>query len=321
MVTSEWPTREHPNWVPFIVQQVDYLRKAGIDMDVFSFRGSKNPMNYLKAWVQVRRILASKRYDLIHAQFGQSGMIALPKALPLVVTFHGSDLQGDATSQGGYTAQGKILQGVSKLVAAFADEIIVVSSMLEKIIGLNQRAHIIPCGLNLALFSPMDQKVARQKINLPLEKKLILFGGRPEMPVKRYELAKQVVSHIMEKDVELVVINNVAHDQMPYYLNACDVLLLTSVHEGSPTIIKEALACNLPIVSTDVGDVRERMGGVDGCVVCEDDKIETIAAGLKKTLAHGRRINGRDYILDLDENLLTQKIINVYCQALKKRFQ
>lgn len=318
-VTSEWPTSEHPSWVPFIVQQVDYLRKAGVSMDVFSFRGAKNPINYLKAWLEVRKALKSNHYDLIHAQFGQSGIIALPKVVPLIVTFHGSDLQGDVTPGGGYSIQGKILQAVSRFVAALADEVIVVSPMLGKMISTNKIPHVIPCGLDLNLFVPMDKSIARQQVNLHLDKKLILFGGRPEMPVKRYDLALRAVSLILDGNVEMIVVNNIPHDQMPFYLNACDVLLLTSLHEGSPTIIKEALACNLPIVSTDAGDVRNRIENINGCVICENDDPETIAEDLKRTLNAGIRIDGRNHILDLDENILTQKILNVYDRAMKKQ--
>jgi teichuronic acid biosynthesis glycosyltransferase TuaC len=128
MVTSEWPTSEHPDWVPFLVQQVAFLRKAGVDVDVFSFRGAKQFSNYLRAWMQVQRKRSSNHYDLVHAQFGQSGLITLPKSLPLVITFHGSDLQGDPSFRGRYTLQGRLLKMVSRFVALFADEIIVVSS-------------------------------------------------------------------------------------------------------------------------------------------------------------------------------------------------
>lgn len=318
MITSEWPTSDHPNWVPFIVQQVDYLRKAGINVDVFSFRGSKNPINYLKAWFQVRKRLIPKHYDLIHAQFGQSGLVALLQSLPLIVTFHGSDLQGDVVA-GEYTVSGKILQLVSKFVALWADEIIVVSPTLVKMTGSNKLLRIIPCGLDLDLFAPMDKYTARQRVGLPVDKKLLLFGGRPEMPVKRYDLALQAVSLITDDNVEMVVVNSVPHDQMRLYLNACDVLLLTSLHEGSPTIIKESLACNLPIVSTDVGDVRERIGNIEGCIVCENDHPETLARALEQALMRGQRIEGRKHVLDLDESLLTQKLIAVYRSALERK--
>lgn len=318
MITSEWPTDAHPNWVPFIVQQVNFLRRAGIEIEVFSFRGSKKIINYIKAWFYVRKALKTKNYNLIHAQFGQSGLMALPKALPLVVTFHGSDLQGDVISDGSYTIQGKLLQVISKLVAFFANEVIVVSPALGKMINFRRNYHVIPCGLDLNLFVPIEQSIAREKLNFSMNKKLILFGGRPEMSIKRYGLARQVIALLGDMNAELIVTAHVPHDQMPIYLNACDVLLLTSVHEGSPTIVKEALACNLPIVSTDVGDVRERIGAIEGCIVCQNDNPETISVAVKNILSRNKRINGRETVLSLDENFLTQKVIQVYKEAINK---
>ena len=315
MVTSEWPTAARPEWVPFIVQQVDYLRQAGIDVDVFPFRGAKNPVNYLKAWLAAQKKMRSQNYDVVHAQFGQSGLIGLPKRLPLVVTFHGSDLQGDVSPDGHYTFHGRLLQVISKFVAWCADEVIVVSAALGQTLGQRSSYHLIPSGLDLNLFQPMDRAKARQELGLPQNKKLVLFGGRPEMPVKRYALARQAVSLIQYPEVELIALSSVAHQKMPLYINACDVIVLTSLHEGSPTIVKEALACNIPIVSTDVGDVRERIDSIDGCIVCEDDRPGTIAAGLTKVLKRAERIEGRKTVLELDEHRLAQKLLSVYQAA------
>src|SRR5438093_6877286 len=93
MVTSEWPTREQPNRVPFIVRQVDHLRRAGVDVEVFAFRGARNPANYLRAWADLLGRIRRGDHDLIHAQFGQSaGLAMFPKLRPLVVTYRGDDL-------------------------------------------------------------------------------------------------------------------------------------------------------------------------------------------------------------------------------------
>lgn len=319
MVTSEWPTPEHPEWVPFLVQQVRYLESAGVNVQVFPFRGAKNLLNYVKAWLKVRKILRGTKYDLIHAQFGQSCLVVLPTRLPLIVTFHGSDLQGDVDPTGNYTFLGAMLVFISKMVARWADEIIVVAPKLGQKLpkGLNP-SHTIPCGLDLNLFCPIKQAVARSQLKLSQDKAIVLFGGRPEMPVKRYSLARAAIAKLERNDVELIALSNVPHNLMPFYMNASDVMLITSVHEGSPTMVKEALACNLPIVSTDVGDVRERIGSIEGCIVCDDDRPETIANALAKVLARGQRIDGRQAVMDLDERLLTQKVIQVYQKAIAK---
>ena len=152
MVTSEWPTDGHKGAVPFIVQQVNYLRKAGIDINVFPFRGNKNPLNYLKAWLKLRRTHDFKHYDLIHAQFGQSGIVALPTILPMVVTFWGSDLHGIVGTNGQYSWLGFILQFVSRYVAKKAKEIILVSEHLSQYLSMKLPYHVIPHGVDLELF-------------------------------------------------------------------------------------------------------------------------------------------------------------------------
>jgi glycosyltransferase involved in cell wall biosynthesis len=117
---------------------------------------------------------------------------------------------------------------------------------------------------------------------------------------------------------ELIVASGVEPSKMPVYMNACDALLLTSAHEGSPNVVKEALACNLPVVSTDVGDVAERIGGVDGCVLCGRDDAESLSRALGLVFDRGGRVNGREAVADLDEWLLARKVIGVYELALMR---
>jgi glycosyltransferase involved in cell wall biosynthesis len=318
MLTSEWPTPEHPEYAPFIVRQANSLQRFGIQIDLFHFRGSKNVGNYFRAWKTVQNRVSTNHYDLIHAQFGQSGALAiLPKSLPLVVTFRGSDLEGIVDRNGRYSLAGKVLQIVSRFVARHADQVIVVSSSLAR--SLPRRDyHIIPSGLDLEMFHPIAQGDARRMLGLSPTQPIIFFGGNPDVLIKRYELAQAAFTLTRGRfpEITMLAAKGIAHSEIPLYLNAADVLLLTSLHEGSPNVVKEALACNLPVVSTDVGDVRERIGGVEGCVVCADDRPETIAAGLTQVLSRRERVNGRAAVQDLDERIVTQKVIEVYKLAL-----
>jgi len=315
MITSEWPTKDHPEWVPFLVRQVESLQIAGVDVQVFPFRGGKNPWNYLKAWVQLRKQFLFSDYDLLHAQFGQSGLVALPAPIPVVVTFHGSDLQGYIGKHGRQTLSGKILKLMSKFIAELAKEIIVVSDDLAK--EINRIPHLIPCGVDINNFSPIEKNLARKQLNWPINENIVLFIGNPDNPIKRYSLANNVIN-LVQKNINcsLFTVTGVKHQEMPLYLNAGDVLLVTSKHEGSPTIIKEALACNLPVVSVDVGDIRQRLKGIDGCVVCENDTPRVIAKQLERVLLKNQRTNSRAEIKDLDESLIAQRIINVYFSVL-----
>lgn len=319
MITSEWPSPETPHAVPFIVNEVENLRRTGVEVDIFHFRGRKNPFNYIRAWFQVQKILTHEQYDLIHAQWGQSALLAIPKKLPLVITFRGSDVEGIVDITGKYLWRGYFLSSFSYLVAVLADQAIVVSTKLQTRLP-KRKYHVIPSGLDLEMFSPMNQVEARNSLGLPLDSKIVLFGGDPLRTEKRFPLAQSAVELAADNipNLQFVVPQDVAHSLIPLHLNAADVMLLTSLYEGSPNIVKEALACNLPIVSTDVGDVRQRIGNNDGCVVCSDDRAETIALALKQVLARNKRIKGRETVLDLDERLLTQKVIAVYEMALSR---
>lgn len=319
MITSEWPTTDMPQIAPFVVRQVRSLQQAGIEVDVFHFRGARRIGNYLRAWKNVHRKLSTQHYDLVHAQWGQSALPALPKQIPLVVTFRGSDLEGLVGEDGQYSLQGKLLSLLSRTVALVADEVILVSTRLSNKIP-KRTVHIIPSGLDLDLFKPMNKAEARQQLGLPKNKKLILFGGDPSSKVKRLWLAESAVTLVQKTlpEAQMIKIQGLAPDRIPLFINACDILLLTSSHEGSPNTIKEALACNVPVVSTDVGDVQERIGYLEGCKVCPDDNPETIANELLSVLSLNKRINGRSTVEGLDEKKLTEEVIRVYKKALGK---
>jgi teichuronic acid biosynthesis glycosyltransferase TuaC len=318
MATCEWPTSERPQDVPFIVRQVEFLRRAGVDIDVFFFRGAKKLANYLRAWKQFHYKRAHGQYDLVHAQWGQSGLLALPKLLPLVVTFRGDDLEGIVGPNGHYTLAGRFLQLGSQMVAYAADEVITVSEKLAR--DLPRRPfHIIPSGLDLDLFRPMPVIDARRQLGLPQDKRLILFAANPENARKRYWLALAAVELLgAAPPTEIVVAKGVPHNKMPLYMNACDVLLLTSLHEGSPNVVKEALACNLPVVSTDVGDVSARVERIEGCAVVHDSPDE-VASALRMALSRANRIESRKMVITLDEGELTRQIIQVYQKALTRK--
>jgi glycosyltransferase involved in cell wall biosynthesis len=319
MITSEWPTPDKPYQVPFIVRQAEYLRKAGVELEILPFRGGKSPLNYARAWRKAQAQIRRGNYDLIHAQWGQSGLLALPKRVPLVVTFRGDDLEGITRADGRLTPKGMILKALSRSVAAAADQVILVSEHMARSIG-KRAYHVIPSGLELDRFCPLPKEDARARLGLDPSRCYVLFAGSVGNPAKRYALARQAVDRLRgEMDVELLTATSVTHDQIPYYMNASDALLLVSLHEGSPNVVKEALACNLPVVSTDVGDVRKRIGRIEGCAVLPDDRPDTIADVLRSVLQRGARVDSRSSVLDLDEKVLTQKVIGVYRQALNGR--
>jgi teichuronic acid biosynthesis glycosyltransferase TuaC len=317
MISSVWPSDRHPGWVPFLVDQVNSLENNGVDIEVLSFYGRGNPIIYAYYWLVVHWKYLFGGYDLVHAQFGQSGIVSAPTTLPLVVTFHGSDLQGWVGDQGSYPLGSKIMQLMSRYVARHADQVIVVSSHLNRYLPPGISTKVIPCGIDLENFRPIPQEEARNQLDLPLDERLILFVGDKANPIKQYTLAKKAIDLLNEKNkVRLVVASGVSHKLMPIYMNASDALVLTSRHEGSPTVVKEALACNLPVVSLDVGDVRQRLDGLSGCVVCDNDSAETIADALLQVIHSGRLENGFQSIQNLSLDRISREIIDIYHTAL-----
>ena len=320
MVTTEWP-RVPWGTAQFVARQAASLRNAGIEVEVFQFHGHRNPLNYASAWMQVQRLLSRERFDLVHAQFGQSALLALPKRVPLVVTFRGDDLQGTLDDDNGrVTLLGRLLRRISLTVAHVADAVIVVSAHMWPYVQNGKPIHVIPSGIDLDLFKPQSQAPARERLGLPADERLVLFVGNPKLARKRFALAQRAVDLLpADQRARLVVCWLVPHTQIPDYMAACDALVFTSLQEGSPNAVKEALACNLPVVSVPVGDVAERLQGVAGCELCADDRPETVAAALARVLARAARVDGRSAVRQLDEHLLTQRVVGIYHRLLNGR--
>jgi teichuronic acid biosynthesis glycosyltransferase TuaC len=318
LITSQYPRPDAPFAGIFIQRQVEELRRQGVDVDVFAYHGAKNPLNYVRAWWQVRKKLKDTRYDVVHAQFGNSGILALPKRLPLVVTFHGSDVKG-IYKNGRYTWLGKVLQFISRQIALIADEAIIVADNMRAYLPTSRNYSVIATGVNQRIFVPMEQSKARRFISLNHKAPIIFFPANPNSTVKRFSLAQASIELVQQQmpSVQFIVGGAIAPDEMPYYLNACDTLLLSSVHEGSPTIVKEALCCNLPIVSVDVGDVRERLQDIEGCAIV-DDQPQALADALLKVLQTRQRLQADAVAEKLSAEYEVERVIEIYQRAIAK---
>lgn len=316
-VTSQWPTESKPYYAPFVRTRVENLRKAGAEVDVFHYKGFWNPANYLGAMISLRRQLKGQNYHLVSAHFGQCGLVAVSQnRLPVVVSFGGSDLIGWVDAKGREPLASKLLRSISRFAAARAAQVIIpgehMASYLPRI-----DYFVIPSGLDLDLFRPMDQQECRQRLGLPLDKRLVLFAADPRRVIKRFDLAQKAVEIAGNQlPSELIVAATAPHAMMPIYMNACDALLLTSQHEGSPNVVKEALACNLPVVSVDVGDVRARLGTASNCWVCETDDPEEIARALVWILEQEKDPGLRDLVLELNSQNIATKELEVYQKAI-----
>jgi glycosyltransferase involved in cell wall biosynthesis len=236
----------------------------------------------------------------------------------LVITFRGGEGEGLIGDDGKCTLLGRVLRAIGYFMSRRADELVFVSAHMQHYFP-QRRFHVIPSGLDFAELPLIPLDEARRQLGLSPSKPLVLFIGNPEDRWKRYGLARDVFSRVDKSlDAEFIHAWGVPHHRIPVYMNACDVLLFTSIYEGSPNVIKEALACNLPIVSVPVGDVPVRLRGVEGCFVCPDSDPAGIATVLSSVLRKRQRTDGRNAVRELDENLLAGRMIDIYRQAMTK---
>lgn len=253
VATNTFPSEARPGDTPSIKDQVDDLMRLGVSVEIL-YIDSRRKINYLVGALKLFSLsFTPKKYDLIHAFYGHTGVLAkLQKKYPVIVTFLGSDLLGKKDSR------------IGRLAARMADGVIVMTKEMKKA-STRQDARVIPFGANAAIFKPYSAPQARSELGLAQGKKLVLFPWDPARPVKRYQLAQEAVATLRAAyDVELLTIHNKAREIIAKYMSACDAMILTSSHEGSPLAVREALACHLPVVSVDVGDVRtivESAGG------------------------------------------------------------
>ena len=310
VVTNMFPTEKNPTSGIQVKLQAESLKKQGMEIDIIfmNVRESRLKLNYIKGVWQVFWKTLLNRYDVIHAYFGLSGLVArFQFRAPIVVSFTGGDVMHIHVRK------------LSKIVSRIVDASIVKSDRMKEHLG-NKDVHMIPNGVDFKLFKPLPMNEARKYLGLSNSRKYILFVGGKYGKVKRFDLIEGAFSIVKEKfegEVELISIYKRAQDEIPLYMNACNVLVLASDWEGSPNVIKEAMACNMPIVTVDVGDVRDVINGAKNCYISKRDKF-SIADGLAKALRNKDRTDGRKRITHLSSENVTKKIINIYNSVLDK---
>ncbi|MGH9406304.1 MAG: glycosyltransferase [Terriglobia bacterium] len=316
-LVNMWPTGADAGFGSFVKDQIESLRPLGIESDILFINGRESLWNYARAIPRLHRRLRSGCYDLVHAHFGLSGCIArLQLELPLVVTFHGDDVLGRPEKSGRITPIGRFFQASSFCLARCATAVIVQSSEMKEKLRL-PRAEVIPCGIDLSLFQPMDRQEARRKLGLGTEHNYVLFPYNPGEARKRFDLIEEAVRQAKRDvpELEILAVRGKPHAEMPLYMNAADVLVMASMIEGSPVAVKEAMATNLPVVTVRVGDAAELVGETAGCYVVERDAA-AIAAKIVAVCRAGGRTNGRGAVRYLSMENIARRIRDVYARML-----
>jgi glycosyltransferase involved in cell wall biosynthesis len=319
-VTNIYPTPKDAARGTFVEQQVKGLRSVGVEVEVlYVNRVRSGAAAYIGVQERVKRSLSAFDADIVHVMYG--GVMAwlvtkTVRARPTIVTFHGSDLLGETLAGPWRQMIAGLGVRCSRQSAHRASGVVVVSPALRDVLPATvsrSRIRVIPCGIDVNRFIPLDRQECRRQLGWSNDRMVVLFNSNGGDPVKRPALAYAAVEALQRAGVpaELRELRDRPYAEMPTFLNAGDVLLLTSRHEGSPTIVKEALACNVPVVSVDVGDVRQRIEGIAGCYLAEPD-AQDLGAKLRMVAEGPRRIEGRSGIASLSIESVAQELRAFY---------
>lgn len=318
-ITNMYPSEENPYYGIFVKEQIESLQHSfNIDFEVYYIKGMESPLNYYLSIQEIRRVIRMKKFDLIHIHYGLSGLFLLssfnPK-IPVVLTLHGGDILKE---------QGKWMQiYLTKRILKKVNLIITLNEKMDLIARTYGLICRIPCAVNTSLFYPSDTSNDKNSdANTP---RTIIFPSSRDRSVKNYPLFASVLDilnnkyNIQTREIDL---ENMSRAAVRENFQQAHLLLLTSISEGSPQVVKEAMACNLPVVSTRVGDVANLLSGVEGSAVCESFSAEALAQQAYLSLTNqikGKK--GRDRIIELglDDVSTSQRIYEEYNRLVSNK--
>ena len=316
VVTNHWPTADDAGCGAFLQAQMESLRPLGVQYDVLFINGRQSKRNFLRAIGEVRRRVSKGHYHLIHAFFSPSGWVACFQfRIPIVVSFDAGEVLGRPTSRGRITLYGRLLQFSSLFLSRLVSGVIVKSQEMRRTLWLGS-AHVIPKGIDLELFRPMDQVAAREVLGLDRAKKYVLFPYDSADVRKRFDLVEEAVARARAyfRELEILLVQGEPQQRMPLYMNAADMLVMASMFEGSPNAVKEAMATNLPVIAVPVGDVPEVVGSTEGCYLVPRD-AGSITDKIVEVCRRGSRTQGREWVADFSFENVANQIVSVYAEV------
>lgn len=315
-------TPDFPHGGIFTRRHINSIRRLGIHCDVMAIAGYRSPLAYAVAAAKLARLSfnGSHRYALIHAHGGETALAATAyRGAPLLVSYLGSDVLGHPRGDGHIPFSRRLRSAVIRQHSRLTVATITKSAPMEPALPARVRArnHVIPSGVDLELFKPRARDAARADLGWDRNEKVILYASDPFDACKRYPLAREVSARVASRldGVRMHVAHGVPPAAMPDLMNASDCLLHPSASEGSPNVVKEALACSLPIVATPVGDIPERLSGVENCFICPAS-ADQLAAAVIGCLDPPRRSNGRELLRAPDECEVAQQVASLYAEIV-----
>lgn len=312
-VTNMYPTESNPVFGIFVKEQIeDASRYIDVDHDVYFINGVENGWkDYLKAVFMVPWKIMRGNYDLIHIHYGLAGLWRLfyRPDVPVFLSLHGADI---------LEKQGRHSQvAITKRLLPKVDRVFTLNEEMNEIVSQFTDAYeMLPCSVNIDLFRPADQNKSRPG-------KLLLFPGSPQVPVKNFPLFEQVMEEVKVQtgaEVTYATLEKLTREGVKDLMNRADCLVMTSISEGSPQAVKEALSCGLPVVSVNVGDVASMLKGIPYCTVSETRVPEVMAVSVVDAFA-GDRVQIRRAFLDkqtYDHESISRRWAILYEQADQK---
>ena len=315
VVTNMYPIDQHKYYGIFVKEQMEALSRyyPSIVQDLYFIKGIKSKFEYLKSLLFVNLKIIQNEYDIIHIHFGLSGLFTLFNPFikaPIITMLHSADIDKKKSNP--------LIIFLSKLVVRRSTFILYLNDEMKSTIkSLNNRIQYLPCGVNLDMFNYIEQQKENEYFTLG-------FPGNPVRPEKNYKFFEKLIKLLKDKGliIKVIIFHNMSREEVVENLSKCDVLIMTSISEGSPQIVKEAMSCNIPVISSNVGDVNVLLSEVKHCYVINDFNehkfIERIML-IFDLKSENRKSNGRDKIIELglDNKEISKKIVKIYEMLIK----
>ncbi|HEY2789718.1 MAG TPA: glycosyltransferase [Gaiellales bacterium] len=308
VLTNMYPTTAEPHFGCFVRDQVDDMRRLGAEVTVLAFDGRGHRSRYAGAARQLHRALRRERFDVVHAHYGLSGAVAATQlAVPVVTTFHGSD------------ASVPWQRRVSWLVARRTQPI-AVAPVIAANLGIRD-APVIPCAVDLELFAPVNLAEARRTLGWPQDGPCVLFpaarNDRAKVANKRVDVFDAMLERLRRSvpGAFAASLDGLPRAHVALAMGAADAVVLTSLWEGAPVVVKEALACRTPVVSVDVGDVAVVVAGLPGCAIAPRDP-DRLAQAVQGAIGAGRHARLREAMHAYGRGPIAERVLGVYRRTL-----
>lgn len=307
-VTNLYPYSDHSTYGIFVKEQIDSLEDTKLQSVFFINAKKDGPLAYLNSVKKIKKL--HKEFDIIHCHHQFSVLpilIGVPKKKIIILSVLG-DIE----------KRNFLNKFVYFIVKRRCNTIIFKNKLADK------KGVLLPNGVDTNLFNEIPKKTAAKKLNLSIETKTALFvaNGNVNNPIKRFDKFKQVIEGYNSSNpkffIKPLILSKVNRELVPYYYNSADVMILTSDHEGSPNAVKEAMACNLPIVSTNVGDVSRLLENVENCFVSKNNAIHDLVEKLQ-LIDFNKKSNGRKIIMELalNQKSIALKLKKVYVNSME----